>query len=80
MAMMATREYLPRALSRGVKRLHVRAMPDGRDRRLIQTHTHLAASTADVSLALVIATIVVERGQAYESRDGLTTDLPNSGR
>ncbi len=48
-------------------------MPDGRDRRLIQAQANLAASAADVSLARVFAAVIVERGQAYESRDGLTT-------
>ncbi len=71
---------LATGFERGVVRLHPRTMPDGRDRRLIHPHAYLAAAPADVSLPGVRAAVLVERGQAYGGRDGLTTDLPNSGR
>src|SRR6185437_2716543 len=62
-------------LERDVVRLHARAMSDGRDRRLVESRTNLAATAADVALARVLAAVILVRSQPHEGRDRLTAAL-----
>ena len=52
---------------------------DGCDGRLIETDTNLSAAAADVALTRMIATVVIERGQANESGNGLAVVLTQFG-
>ena len=49
-------------------------MTNGRDRRLIHADSHFAASSPDMSLAGVVAAVIVERGQPRQGCDGLARE------
>src|SRR4029077_2919381 len=54
-----------------VEGLHARAVPDGRNGRLIQANPYFLASPADVPRTAVGATVIVEGRQPDQGRDGL---------
>ena len=67
----------------GVVGLHARAMTNGRDGRLIHAGSHFAASSPDMSLAGVVAAVIVERGQPRQGCDGLSREqapTPSGGQ
>jgi len=49
-------------------------MTNGRDGRLIHADSHFAASSPDMSLAGVVAAVIVERGQPRQGCDGLARE------
>ena len=55
-------------------------MADGGDGGLIQADANFAASATDVPLTGMLTAVVIERGQAHQSGNGLPVAAPQLGQ